>query len=194
MTSPEQPPPPKVKWPRAAALEVARELCIRLKPFCDQLIVAGSLRRRKLEVGDVEILYVSKQEERPLDLLATAPVSLADEEIARMLADGTLVKRPSKTGGTAWGDRNKLAIHRSGIPVDLFRTVPESWWNYLVCRTGPADSNTRIATEAKRRGYRWNPYGIGFTKPADGTVTPMDSEAAVFAFVGLPYAEPWERQ
>ena len=29
---------------------------------------------------------------------------------------------------------------------------------------------------------------------ADGTVTAMDSEAAVFAFVGLPYAEPWERK
>ena len=111
-----------------------------------------------------------------------------------MLDDGTLAKRQSKIGGTAWGDKNKLAVHRSGMPVDLFRTVPESWWNYLVCRTGPADSNTRIATEAQRRGYRWNPYGIGYTKLADGTVTAMDSEAAVFAFVGLPYAEPWERK
>jgi len=184
----------KVKWPRSAALQVAKELCARLKPFCEKLIVAGSLRRRKAEVGDVEILYVSRMEERPLDMFSTQSVSLADEEIAKMLADGTLTKRPSKTGGTAWGDKNKLAVHRSGMPVDLFRTVEESWCNYLVCRTGPADSNTRIATEAQRRGYRWNPYGIGYTKLADGTVTAMDSEEAVFAFVGLPYAEPWERK
>ncbi len=184
----------KVKWPRSAALDVAKELCDRLKPHCKKLIVAGSLRRRKAEVGDVEILYVSRMEERPLDMFSTQSVSLADEEISRMLADGTLTKRPSKTGGTAWGDKNKLAVHRSGMPVDLFRTVEESWCNYLVCRTGPADSNTRIATEAQRRGYRWNPYGIGYTKLADGTVTAMDSEAAVFAFVGLPCAEPWERK
>lgn len=184
----------KVKWPRSAALDVARELCDRLKPFCDHLIVAGSLRRRKREVGDVEILYISRMEERPLDMFSTQSVILADEELGKMLADGTLTKRPSKTGGTAWGDKNKLAGHRSGMPVDLFRTVPESWWNYLVCRTGPADSNTRIASEAKRRGYQWNPYGPGYTRLSDGSVTAMDSEADVFAFVGLPYAEPWQRQ
>lgn len=184
----------KVKWQRSAALKVAKELCDRLKPHCEKLIVAGSLRRRKAEVGDVEILYVPRMEERPMDLISTQSVSLADEEISRMLDDGTLTKRQSKTGGTAWGDKNKLAVHRSGMPVDLFRTVPESWWNYLVCRTGPADSNTRIATEAQRRGYRWNPYGIGYTNLADGTVTAMDSEEAVFDFVGLPYAQPWERK
>jgi DNA polymerase/3'-5' exonuclease PolX len=158
------------------------------------LIVAGSLRRRKAEVGDVEILYVPRMEERPLDMFATQSVSLADEEIDRMLADGTLGKRPSKTGGFSWGDKNKLAVHRSGMPVDLFRSSPESWWNYLVCRTGPSDSNQRIATAAKRQGYQWNPYGPGFTNLADGTVTAMDSEASVFAFVGLPYVEPWERR
>jgi DNA polymerase/3'-5' exonuclease PolX len=184
----------KVKWSRSAALEVARELCDRLEPFCERLIVAGSIRRRKAEVGDVEILYISRTEKRPLDMFATEAVSLADEEITRMLADDTLTKRLSKTGGTAWGDKNKFAVHRSGVPVDLFRTVEESWFNYLVCRTGPADSNARIATEAQRRGYRWNPYGSGYTTLADGTVTAMDSVEAVFAFVGLAYAEPWDRK
>jgi len=183
-----------VRWPRAAALDVAREICVRLKPFCESLIVAGSLRRRRQDVGDVEILYVSRMEERPLDMFATVSVSLADEEIGKMLAEGTLAKRPSKTGGTAWGAKNKLALHRSGMPVDLFATEPGSWWNYLVCRTGPADSNTRIATEAQRRGYRWNPYGVGFTRLADGKVTAMESEESVFAFVGLDYRDPWERE
>jgi len=184
----------KVRYPRAAALEVARELCDRLQPFCGKLVVAGSLRRRKATVGDVEICYVSRMEERPLDMFSSAAVSLADEEISKMLADGTLTKRPSKIGGTAWGDKNKLALHRSGMPVDLFRTSTASWWNYLVCRTGPADSNTRIATEAQRRGYRWNPYGPGYTCLTSGDSNTMDSEEAVFAFVGLPYLEPWERK
>ena len=144
-------------------------------------------------MGDVEILYIPRMEERQADLLSSCLVSLADEEIERMVAEGILAKRLSKTGAPAWGEKNKLAVHRSGIPVDLFRTSPESWWNYLVCRTGPAESNTRIASEAKWRGYRWNPYGTGFTKLEDGTVTPMNSEHEVFAFVGLPYYEPWER-
>ena len=36
----------------------------------------------------------------------------------------------------------------SGIPVDFFATTEEAWFNYLVCRTGPAELNTRIASAA----------------------------------------------
>lgn len=183
----------KVRFDRAEALPVAREICNRLKPVCERLIVAGSLRRRKDRVGDVEILYLSRIETRPDGLFETRSVALAEEEIARMILDGTLSKRENKTGGVAWGSKNKLAQHRCGVPVDLFAATAESWWNYLVCRTGPAESNTRIASEAKRRGYQWNPYGAGFTHLEDGSVIAMNSEPAVFAFVGLPYREPWER-
>lgn len=178
---------PKTRWPRSIALEVARELCTRLNPFCERLIVAGSLRRMKATVGDVEILYISRQEQRKKDMFSTELVSLADEELEKMLSEGALTKRLSKIGGPAWGKKNKLAVHRSGVPVDLFQTSAESWWNYLVCRTGPAESNTRIASEAQNRGYKWNPYGVGFTRLADGEVFPMESEEAVFTFVGLPY-------
>lgn len=184
----------KRRWPRDVALDVARELLDRLKPHCDRLVVAGSLRRRKPDVGDVEILYIPCLCERRADLFSTLHESLADEEIHRMLGDGTLAMRPSKTGVTSWGEWNKLAVHRSGVPVDLFRTRLDSWWNYLVCRTGPAASNARIAMEAQRRGYKWNPYGSGFTHLNSGTLIPMPSEEAVFAFVGLPFVQPWERQ
>ena len=184
----------KAKWPRAAAIEVARELCAILEPVTERLIVAGSLRRRKAEVGDVEILFVPKVEKQKVDLLRVAFVSLADMAIDRMLRDGTLAKRQSKIGTVAWGDKNKLAVHRSGVPVDLFVADAACWYNYLVCRTGPADSNTRIATRAQMKGYKWNPYGRGFTHLGTGTVVPMESEEAVFEFVGLPYLPPHERQ
>jgi DNA polymerase/3'-5' exonuclease PolX len=186
--------PIKKRWPRGEALEVARELCNRLKPLCERLVVAGSLRRKKADVGDVEIIYIPRLAEDRVDFFVTKMVSLADEEIERMLADGTLSKRPSKTGGTTWGQQNKLALHKTGMPVDIFRTNERSWWNYLVCRTGPADSNTRIATEAKRKGWQWNPYGVGFTRLSDGEVLPVESEEAVFSFVGLPFLPPEERK
>jgi len=182
------------RWPRAAALAVAKELCDALAPACDRLVVAGSLRRRKATVGDVEILYVSKREERPVDLFTTAPASLADDVIDDLLRAGVLAKRLSKTGVPAWGPLNKLAIHTaSGIPVDLFAATPESWWNYLVCRTGGAESNRRIASLAQRQGLRWNPYGVGFARLADGEIVAVGSEQAVFEAVGLRYEEPWER-
>lgn len=183
----------KVKWPRSAALEVARELCARLKPHCSRLVVAGSLRRRGKEVGDVEILYVPMCERRKVDLLSDKEFSLADEEIERMKAEGILSPRPSTAGVMTWGDKNKLALHRGGMPVDLFRTSEEAWWNYLVCRTGPSELNVRIAEAAKEKGWKWNPYGAGFTRQGSGDPHPVASEREVFEFVGLPYAEPWDR-
>jgi DNA polymerase/3'-5' exonuclease PolX len=183
------------RWARAEAIPVARELVERLQPLCERLILAGSLRRRKQDVGDIEILYVGRRELRKVDLLADGMVDVADEEIERMVREGVLVKRPSVSGSTAWGQRNKFAIHKaSGIPVDLFATTADAWFNYLVCRTGPAASNMRICDAARARGYRWNPYGPGFTRMSDGEVVAMGSEQAVFTFVGLTYAEPWERR
>lgn len=187
--------PTKPRYPRAGALVVAGELIHHLGPHCTRLAIAGSLRRHKSHVGDVEILYIPKFEERPVDLLDKGLHSLADEAIARLLDAGTLAKRLSKTGGTAWGEKNKLALHTaSGIPVDLFAADDTNWHNYLVCRTGPADSNTRIATAAQQRGWKWNPYGTGFTHLTTGDRHHCHSEESVFAFVGLPFHPPEDRR
>lgn len=186
--------PGKVRWPRSEALNAARELCKLIGPFCERIVVAGSLRRMKSEVGDVEILYIPRYEVRSADLFSSAQFNLADEVIERLVSDGILAKRVSAAGRTSWGELNKLAVHSSGVPIDLFRTNETSWWNYLVCRTGPADSNTRIAAAAIRRGFRWHPYGSGFTRIRDGKEFPMTSEAAVFEFVGLRYTSPSERR
>lgn len=52
----------KVKFPRAVALEVVRGLMPHLVPACEpeRFIIAGSLRRRKIEVGDIEILFIPR--------------------------------------------------------------------------------------------------------------------------------------
>ncbi len=65
-----------------------------------------------------------------------------------------------------WGEKNKLAVHvASGVPVDLFAATEANWFNYLVCRTGPGESNIAIASAAKAMGWQWHPYGTGFSRP-----------------------------
>jgi DNA polymerase/3'-5' exonuclease PolX len=92
-----------------------------------------------------------------------------------------------------WGNSNKYATHvRSGIPIDFFRTCETSWFNYLVCRTGPGASNSNIATRAREKGWKWHPYGSGFSRGREMRV--MASEREVFEFVGLPYLEPRQRR
>jgi len=185
------------RWPRAEAVAVARHVCRQLAPVCTRLIVAGSLRRRRAEVGDVEILYIPKFQTEQADMFATTQANLVDRVLGGMLASGEFAKRPNCNGGFAWGEKNKLALHRSGIPVDLFTASESNWWNYLVCRTGGAESNIRIAQAAIQRGWKWNPYGDGFSRggalagPAESHT--VHSEREVFEFVGLPYLEPWQR-
>jgi len=184
----------KTRHPRAAALAVVRELLPVLTPCCERIIVAGSLRRGRAEVGDVEILFIPRHEERQIDLVTRALVDLAGEASAMLLESGVLAKREGEAGHTGWGPKNKLAVHvTSGIPVDLFTATPENWWNYLVCRTGPKESNTRIAAAAQARGWKWSPYKPGFIHEASGEIRVMHSEEEVFAFVGMACPAPRDR-
>lgn len=127
----------------------------------------------------------------PADLFAEMQGDLAEGVIAEWLGAGVLTKRLSVDGRTSWGPKNKLAVHEeTGIPVDLFAATRENWWNYLVCRTGPAESNMQIAGEALKRGWKWNPYGVGFSRGGrddqDYEERVVTCEAEVFRFVGLP--------
>ena len=56
-----KPPTAKPRFSRHAALSVAQEILTILLPVCERIIIAGSLRREKQWVGDVEILYISRE-------------------------------------------------------------------------------------------------------------------------------------
>lgn len=185
--------PPKPKFPRDRALPVAEEILTRLKPCCERLAIAGSLRRGKAEVGDIEILYVPKMARRPDGLFDERIVSVADEVIEQLFEAGYFAKRQNRLGGHTWGVSNKLAIHvPNGIPVDLFSTGAECWWVSLVVRTGGKETILRLTTGAQRQGATLNAYGPGVTW-SDGTVTPATSEEHVFELCGVKYLEPIQR-
>lgn len=186
----------KIKYPRAAALAVAETLLAALAPSCERIQIAGSLRREKPEVGDVEILFCPKFERRPVpgDMFDFRDTNLAYLAITKLMEQHILDKRLNVNGSPVWGRWNKLAVHvPTGIPVDLFESTPAKWFNMLVCRTGPRELNERIASLAKGRQCMWHPYDIGFTDPR-GDWWPMNSEEDVFKFVGLEYRAPRERK
>jgi DNA polymerase/3'-5' exonuclease PolX len=104
---------------------IARKVAAELMPRCEQVCIAGSLRRGKPDVGDIEILYVPRigQVRMPGELFARSG-SLADELIEQWLTRRVLTKRPNVNGATTWGAQNKLAVHAaSDVPVDLFATT-----------------------------------------------------------------------
>lgn len=184
----------KPRYPRAVAIAVAKELYPYLDPVTERLVCAGSLRRGRADVGDLELLFVPRFEIQPDGLFDTRKVDLADRAINQLVAKGILAKRPNVNGYFAWGEKNKLAVHVSSrLPVDLFATTLKQWYVALVVRTGPAELNVRLCESAIKRGLRFHAYGDGFTD-RQGNVIPCHSEEDVFRIAGLPYLEPKDRR
>jgi DNA polymerase/3'-5' exonuclease PolX len=195
-----------VRFENALARDVAQDFIDALADHCERIQIAGSLRRRKPFVKDVEIVFVPKFEAQPgfvlkKDLFASPEplpaINLAEKAIENLLKAGLIRKRTNINGVAAWGPKNKLAIHGpSGMPVDLFTATRENFFNYLVCRTGGEQNNIQVASAAQALGWKWNPYGEGFSRPKGLTreIHPISSEREVFEFVGLAYREPWKRE
>lgn len=192
---------PKPKFKASQARKVAEGILEQLAPLClpGRAAVAGSLRRGKEWVGDAEILI------QPIPGAAIAnlfgePAGRAESDaerlIARWIAERRLTLRRGKDGSVACGEKNKLLLHpASGIPVDIFaETTGEetAWWSLLVCRTGGAETNIRLAQGAQRALRRWDPYRgvLGYPKR---DILPARSEQDIFAQCGIPYLEPEQR-
>ena len=174
----------------AKAKAIAENIKFVLESSCERIIgssgfwivIAGSIRRQKPAVGDIELLCIPKYIDG---------VDMLDAKIQTMIHFNMLGYRLNKLGSKVYGPKNKLLVHPSGIGVDVFSTTAECWPVALVVRTGGKTTNQRISTAALRRGYRFHAYGSGFTTP-NGEII-CRSEREVFEAVNLPYLEPWER-
>lgn len=188
----------KEKIPREQAEQVAQELHGYLTDFCERWEIAGSIRRLKVTVSDVEIVYVPKVGEREVagDLFGSAvqSINFMDEAVLTLEEAGILTKRPKSNGQYTYGPSIKLMVHqRSGVPIDFFAATEETWWSNLVCRTGGKESNTRVAVEAQKRGMKWHSTGEGFEVLATGEIIPVTCEEDVFRTVGMPCLPPESR-
>lgn len=173
----------KAKFPLAQAEKVSKQLFQLLNSSCERIVVAGSIRRRRSEVSDIELLAIPKFD---------GGVDQLDRELGALIMQGVLGMRLNKRGSRVYGPKNKLMVHKpSAIGVDIFSTTEECWAVSLVVRTGGKKTNVRIATAALQRGYQFHAYGSGFSTPHGELF--CRSEREVFEAVGLPYLEPWAR-
>jgi len=165
------------------AKAIAEKVKAMLETSCDRITIAGSIRRQKPDVGDIELLCIPWY---------SAGVDMLDAKIKSMIYFGMLGYRLNKRGSKVYGPKNKLLFHLpGGIGVDIFSTDELCWPVALVVRTGGEKTNKEISTRALQRGMRFRAYGDGFDTP-DGHLQ-CKSEQEVFQAVGLRYLEPWER-
>ena len=120
-----------VVMPLAEARAFAEEIVLDLRPFCDRIEIAGSIRRGEPHVGDVDLVVIPRSEHRQFDLFGApvgAPTDLLHEHVAALLAAGKVEKRRDRSGRTFWGQRDKRLLWCDGaavgIPVDVFGALP----------------------------------------------------------------------
>lgn len=174
---------------------IASELLTILRPTCERIEIAGSIRRRKSEVKDIELVAVARVDDRRLPgALFADLVNLLQLNTDRLTAS----PRSTFQRGDKWGERYRKLVYRHGgdeIAVDLFIVTRETWGPQLAIRTGPADFSKRLVSPAPwgcmPEGYR---QSNGMVRgECSGLGLCHFTEADYFAFLGLPCWEPHER-
>ncbi|HOI12944.1 MAG TPA: DNA polymerase/3'-5' exonuclease PolX [Methanoculleus sp.] len=154
-------------------LPVARDIERRLAalPTVGQVSLAGSIRRRKETIGDVDILVTSSRPEEVMEVFAILP------GVERVLVRGT-----TKTS----------VVLSTGIQVDLRVVEDEHYGAALQYFTGSKEHNIAMRKLAIARNWRLNEYGL--VDLATGRPVAGRDEAGVYRALGLAWIEPELRE
>ena len=181
------------RWPLAYATRVAGELKALLAPACERIEEAGSVRRRRETVKDIELVVIPKVD-ISMDMFKreSASVSRLDALLETLMQEGVLDKRPDIHGHFTYGPKNKYLLHvPSGIALDIFATTVAYWGMSYLVRTGPKDWNIKVMSRFQQLGCQGHSYA-GYTDQS-GQEHDCPDEADVFAALGWPWIAPEAR-
>ncbi|MEX2033434.1 MAG: DNA polymerase/3'-5' exonuclease PolX, partial [Candidatus Colwellbacteria bacterium] len=135
----------------------------------EEVAIAGSYRRWKETVGDLDMLVVSRKTKEVMDYFVSQP------EVARVLAKG----------------KTKSAVTlQNGMNVDIRVVEAKSYGAALAYFTGSKEHNVAMRIIAQKRGWKLNEYGLfsGSKQIAGKT------EEELYKKLGLTYVEPEMRE
>ena len=154
---------------RLATAEAEAEALVNFLQDKGRVVVAGSYRRRRETVGDLDILATSKHAATVCDKLAIY------ENVEKVLAHG-----PTRT----------TVVLRSGIQVDLRAVSEESYGAALLYFTGSKAHNIALRGLAVKRKWKLSEYGLFSGKRRIAGAT----EEEVYKKLGLAYIPPEMRE
>jgi len=180
----------KTARPLAEAKVIATEIVADLELYCACIQVAGSIRRRKEMIGDIEIVAIPRYE----------PAGLFGDQQANTLwahlhdVDGRYrFTKGDKPDGRYY--QLTLPAH-DDLQLDLFLAQPDNWGYILLMRTGSAAFSAGVLGEWKRRqGWGKDQAGSVDGRLVDhtGNAVPTPEEDDVFALIGRAPIPPTQR-
>ncbi len=154
---------------------------LRQHEAVQRLEVAGSYRRRRETVGDIDLLAITDEPGPVMDRFTAYP-EVRKVELA--------------------GDTKGTVVLRSGLQVDLRLLPPQSYGAALQYFTGSKEHNVRLRKRAVAKGLRVSEYGVfrvtdaeaDSDDPLAGTMVAGRDEAEVYAALELPWIAPELRE
>jgi DNA polymerase/3'-5' exonuclease PolX len=126
------------------AIQIAENCVEQLSPYCERIAIAGSIRRKRPEVKDIEIVCIPKR---------IQVESLFGEEFITDPEFCWTVNLWEKIKGSPEGRYTQRRIP-GGINLDLFMCFKENWGNIFAIRTGSAEySHKVLAAGWVKKGY-----------------------------------------
>jgi len=164
--------------PAADAIALAEEICARLRERDDvtEVAYAGSLRRMRDTIGDVDILVSSLADPGPIH-----------EQFRTMDLVESVI---------AAGEKKTSVVTVRGIQADLRVVDPDSWGAALQYFTGSKAHNVRVRERAVRNGLLLNEYGL-WTRTEEGQQgerVASRTEQDVYTAIDLAYIPPTMRE
>jgi DNA polymerase (family 10) len=186
-------------FPWDAAIWKATEIKDKLAPHCERIEIAGSIRRGKKMVKDIDLVVIPKMTSKESLLGVTDDLAKTDfyealpNALTAIKAEGTKLIR-----GTA-----QLALGPC-IPVDIYVATAERWATLLLIRTGSREHNIWLCSRAFHCGGKLHADGSGLElagqydavlqRTANMRVLRPESEEEIFKALGIPFAEPRDRE
>jgi DNA polymerase (family 10) len=155
------------------ALPIAEEIVNQLKSLKEvrQISIAGSLRRKKETIGDIDILITSKKPEIVMNKFINLP------QVKEVLAEGLT--------------KSAILTHQD-IHADLRVVAPDSFGAALQYFTGSKAHNIRLREMAVKEGLKINEYGV--FRVSDEQKIAGKEEQEIYNILGLPTIMPELRE
>jgi DNA polymerase (family 10) len=159
--------------PLKDAEKAAEKIIARLKKIkeLEEIMAAGSVRRKKPFVRDLDILASSKKPEKIINTFASLP------EIKKVMAKGST---------------KAAVVLKSGINADIRVLKPESWGAGLLYFTGSKNYNINMRKIAIKKGYKLSEYGL-FDKKT-GKIIAGRTEKEIANKLGIKLPKPEDRE
>lgn len=119
-------------------LDLSRKIIKKLKPFCKNIKIAGSIRRKEKNPGDIDIVLIPKNNKNK-------------EKIENTM---------KKIGNKLFGGEKKAAFKINNIQVELYYTDEKEWGAALLAYSSEKGAGIGLRKFAKLKGFKLNQHGL----------------------------------